>query len=43
MLESPQLPPVESILTPLLNELATAATDFVLVLDDYHTVERDGG
>ncbi len=39
MLESPQPPPVESTLTPLLNELATASTGFVLVLDDYHLVE----
>ncbi len=38
MLESPQLPPVEAILTPLLNELAAVQTDFVLVLDDYHSV-----
>ena len=39
MLGSTRLPPVESALTPLLNELAAASTDFVLVLDDYHSVE----
>ena len=38
-LGSPEPPPLESMLTPLLNELAAAPTDFVLVLDDYHLVE----
>jgi LuxR family maltose regulon positive regulatory protein len=38
-LESPQSPPVESILTTLLNELADVAGDFVLVLDDYHAID----
>jgi LuxR family transcriptional regulator, maltose regulon positive regulatory protein len=37
--ESPQPPPIESVLTPLINDLAAAPTDFVLVLDDYHSVE----
>jgi ATP/maltotriose-dependent transcriptional regulator MalT len=39
MLESPQPLPVESALTPLLNELASVSTEFVLVLDDYHNVD----
>jgi LuxR family maltose regulon positive regulatory protein len=39
LLHSAQPPPTESILTTLLNELATIANDFVLVLDDYHVIE----
>ncbi len=38
-LESPEPPCVESTLTPLLNELAGAPAEFVLVLDDYHLVD----
>jgi LuxR family maltose regulon positive regulatory protein len=39
MLQSPQPPPTESILTALLNEITTVEDDFVLVLDDYHAVD----
>ena len=39
MLGSPNLPPTESILTALLNEIATVPDDFILVLDDYHSVD----
>ena len=39
MLQSPQSPPTESILTALLNEIATIPDEFVLVLDDYHAVD----
>jgi len=38
-LRSPQPPPVEVLLTPLLNDLATLPDDVILVLDDYHVVE----
>ncbi|MBT6612955.1 MAG: AAA family ATPase, partial [Deltaproteobacteria bacterium] len=38
-LQSPQLPPIELILTTLLNELTTIRDNFVLVLDDYHVVD----
>ena len=38
-LQFPQPPPTEAILTALLNEIATLPDDFVLVLDDYHTIE----
>ena len=38
-LRSPQPPPTESVLTALLNELATVPDDFALVLDDYHVVD----
>ncbi|HLY26181.1 MAG TPA: LuxR C-terminal-related transcriptional regulator, partial [Aggregatilineales bacterium] len=40
-LQSPQPPPTESILTALLNDIATAPDDFALVLDDYHVVESE--
>ena len=39
MLASPPPQPVEATLTPLLNELAAAPADLVLVLDDYHLVD----
>jgi LuxR family maltose regulon positive regulatory protein len=39
MLQSPQLPPTESILTTLLNDIATVPDHFLLVLDDYHVVD----
>ncbi len=35
----PQPPPIESILTVLLNEIATIPDQFVLVLDDYHAID----
>src|SRR5215203_4762040 len=38
-LRSPQPPPTESILTALLNEMASLAEDLVLVLDDYHVID----
>ena len=38
-LQTSQPPPVESILTTLLNEISTIADDFVLVLDDYHLID----
>ncbi len=39
VLQSPQPPPTESILTTLLNEIATIEDDLVLVLDDYHVID----
>jgi LuxR family transcriptional regulator, maltose regulon positive regulatory protein len=39
VLQSPQPPPTESILTGLLNDIATVPDDFVLVLDDYHVLD----
>src|SRR5512136_379642 len=38
-LQSPQPPPTESILTTLLNEIATIPDNFILVLDDYHVID----
>src|ERR671917_279240 len=39
LLGSPQAPPIEAILTTLLNELVDLSTDAVLVMDDYHLIE----
>ena len=38
-LQSPQPPPIESILTTLLNEITTIPDNFILVLDDYHVID----
>lgn len=38
-LRSSQLPPLEPILTALLNDLTTLSDSFVLVLDDYHVLD----
>ncbi len=37
-LQSPQPPPVEAILTALVNEITAISGRFVLVLDDYHVL-----
>ena len=39
LLQSPQPPPTEAILTALLNEITAIPDDFVLVLDDYHVLD----
>ncbi len=39
VLQSPQPPPTDSILTALLNEITTLPDNFVLVLDDYHLID----
>jgi LuxR family maltose regulon positive regulatory protein len=39
LLQAPQPPPVETVLTVLLNELGASAADIVLVLDDYHLID----
>jgi len=41
MLQSPQPSSAESMLTALLNEIATLPYEVVLVLDDYHLVDSD--
>ena len=38
MLQTPQLPPVETVLAALINDISTLPKDFVLVLDDYHLI-----
>jgi len=37
-LQSPHPPPMESVLTTLINEIAAVPSPFVLVLDDYHLI-----
>ena len=39
VLQAPQPPPTESILTTLLNEITSIPDNFILVLDDYHMVD----
>lgn len=38
-LHAPQAPPIEAILTALLNDLTAIPDPFVLVLDDYHVID----
>jgi LuxR family maltose regulon positive regulatory protein len=38
-LQSSQPPPIESILTALLNEITALPDNFILVLDDYHVID----
>ena len=38
-LQNPQLPPIELLLTTLLNEITSIPENFILVLDDYHVVD----
>lgn len=40
-LQSPQPPPIESILTVLLNEMTAIPDPVILVLDDYHLIENE--
>jgi len=39
VLQSPQPPSTESILTILLNDITTISDSFILVLDDYHVID----
>lgn len=39
VLQAPQPPPIESLLTTLLNEITTIPDPFILVLDDYHVID----
>ena len=39
IIQASQLPPIESILTTLLNEISTIPNEFILVLDDYHLID----
>src|SRR3712207_380235 len=40
VLQSPQPPPIDAILTTLLNDIAALPDQFILVLDDYHRSEE---
>jgi ATP/maltotriose-dependent transcriptional regulator MalT len=39
LLQSPQPPAIESMLTVLLNEIDAVDADFTIVLDDYHVID----
>ena len=39
VLQSPQPPPIELILTALINEITTIPDNFIFVLDDYHVID----
>jgi LuxR family maltose regulon positive regulatory protein len=39
MLQAPQPPPPESLLTSVINDIADTPQPFILVLDDYHVIE----
>jgi LuxR family maltose regulon positive regulatory protein len=39
LLQAPQPPPIETVLTVLLNDLGAIAGGIVLVLDDYHVID----
>lgn len=38
MMQAPQPPPLDALLTIVINDLSTIATPVLLVLDDYHTM-----
>jgi LuxR family maltose regulon positive regulatory protein len=40
LLQSPQPPPAQTLLTSLLNALSARAAECMLVLDDYHVIEE---
>jgi LuxR family maltose regulon positive regulatory protein len=42
LLQAPQRPAMQTLLVPLLNDLATLPTDVVLILDDYHQISHPG-
>ena len=39
LLQAPRPPPIETVLTVLLNDLGTIAAEIVLVLHDYHVID----
>jgi LuxR family maltose regulon positive regulatory protein len=39
MLQSHQPPPIDALLTSLINEITTIPDNFILVLDDYHVID----
>ncbi len=39
VLQSPQPPPTEAILTTLLNEISAIPNSFIFILDDYHLID----
>ncbi len=41
LLQSPRLPPIQGLVTPLINDVTAANTPLTLVLDDYHHITAD--
>ena len=41
LLRSPQPPPIESVLTTLINDINPVQDDFALILDDYHVIDAE--
>lgn len=41
VLQSPQPPPIESVLTLLINEISALPHRYVLILDDYHLIDSE--
>lgn len=41
VLQAPQPPPTEAVVTSLLNEITALPDNFVLVLDDYHAIDAE--
>jgi len=41
LLQSPRLPPLQSLVTPLINDITAVNTPLTLVLDDYHHITSD--
>ncbi len=39
LINSPEPPPIESVVTTLINEITLIPDDFCLILDDYHLIE----
>jgi LuxR family maltose regulon positive regulatory protein len=39
MLRSPQMPPISSLITPLVNDITKISEPLILVLDDYHVID----
>ena len=39
VLQSPQPPPIETILTAVINDILPLSGSFIMVLDDYHVIE----
>ncbi|HEY5032499.1 MAG TPA: AAA family ATPase, partial [Actinomycetes bacterium] len=39
LLQAPQAPPIQTVLTTLINDLSATLSDVVLVLDDYHVID----
>ncbi|MBN1310427.1 MAG: tetratricopeptide repeat protein, partial [Anaerolineae bacterium] len=41
MLQSPQPPPIDAVLTALINDVTRRSTDLMLILDDYHLIQSE--